>query len=475
MSRLLVIDDDEFIRKSLKRLFTEMGHETLLAASLEEGVERASQGVDVIFLDLDLPDGAGQKAIDALAATHGGPEIIVITGMGDDYGAQETLASGVWDYIRKPASPATVKASLAGALGYRRETGARESPEERLGGCGILGESPVMHRVKEQIVRAAASEASVLILGETGAGKELAAQAVHALSVREKRPFIVVDCSNMTESLVESMLYGHVKGAFTGAHADRKGLVAEADGGALFLDEVGELPMALQKTFLRVLQEQRFRPVGAVVEQQSDFRLVAATNRNLEKMTQQGRFRSDLLFRLRTIEITMPPLRERSGDIELLAEHFLRASCDRYGAPRKALSPQLLKVLQRYAWPGNVRELANVMEASVIEAGAAGVIHPKHLPSQVRLAGLRPSPSASASAAAPEESPGSTRDEDFQCGYEEHKARRDREYFERLMERAGGDIPTASRLSGLSAPSIYRHLKLAGIPTPSRRRRSSSG
>ncbi len=470
MSRVLVIDDDKFIRNSLQRLFSDMGHETILAESLVDGMTCAEHGVDVIFLDLDLPDGAGQKAIDNLSAANGNPEIIVITGMGDNYGAQETLGNGVWDYILKPASPKTVMASLKSALKYRQESTAHQEPRDRLDACGIIGEAPATRRAMQHIVRAAQSEASVLILGETGVGKELAAHAVHSLSRRRDKPFMVVDCSNLTESLVESILYGHLKGAFTGAHSDRRGLVAEANSGTLFLDEVGELPMSLQKSFLRVLQEQRFRPVGAATEQKSDFRLVAATNRDLVKMTEHGTFRNDLLFRLRTIEITMPPLRERDVDMEKLAVHFLRESCNRYAVPQKTLSKQMLKVITSYAWPGNVRELANVMEAAVIESGDAKVLYPKHLPSHIRVSFLdRPKKRRQPSQAVrttPQEMPLSE-----VTPYEEYKAQRDKAYFMRLMEACNHDIAEASRLSGLSAPSIYRHLGLAGIPTPSRRRR----
>lgn len=471
MSRVLVIDDDVFIRNSLQRLFSDLGHETLLAESLVDGLTCAEQGVDVVFLDLDLPDGAGQKAIDDLTAANGNPEIIVITGMGDNYGAQETLSNGVWDYIQKPASPKTVMASLKGALKYRRGSSEQHDSQARLDACGIIGEGPATQRAKQHIGRAAQSEANVLILGETGVGKELAARAVHFLSPRRDKPFMVVDCSNLTESLVESILHGHVKGAFTGAHADRRGLVAEANGGTLFLDEVGELPMTLQKSFLRVLQEQRFRPVGAATEQKSDFRLVAATNRDLEKMTEHGTFRSDLLFRMRTIEVTMPPLRERGADMKELAQHFLHESCNRYAVPQKNLSKQLLKVITGYSWPGNVRELANVMEAAVIESGDATEVYPKHLPSHIRISFLgapkkkRQTPTTARSSV--QEMPlGAVKP------YGEYKAQRDKAYFMQLMEACDNDIMEASRLSGLSVPSIYRHLGLAGIPTPGKRRRS---
>ena len=385
MARILVIDDDVLVRKSLARLFADLGHDVLLAENLAEGKARAEKGVDVIYLDLDLPDGDGLRVIDDLAATDRHPEIIVITGMGSSYGAQQTLQSHAWDYISKPASPQAVKESLQSALHYRRQAMGEHAVAEHFDGCGIIGEDASMQRTLRDMAKAAKSEASVLLSGETGVGKELAARAIHANSSRGGAPFIVVDCSSMTETLGESMLHGHLKGSFTGAHTDRRGLVAEADGGTLFLDEVGELSLSLQRSFLRVLQERRFRPMGSLKEQPSDFRVVAATNRDLNRMVQEGAFRSDLLFRIRTVEIVVPPLRERGNDRERLAAHFIRQSCRRYGLKAKEPSEELSHVIDHYHWPGNVRELANVMEAAVISAGKDPVIYPKHLPTHVRL------------------------------------------------------------------------------------------
>ena len=485
MARILIIDDDESVRNSLTRCFAGRGHEILLAASLSAGMELAMTGVDIIYLDLGLPDGDGKKAIDDLSAIAPFPEIIVITGMGNNYGAQETMASGAWDYITKPASPHIVKASLQSALNYRKDRIANLKIKSAFDECGIIGDSPSMKRAKRLISRAAESEASVLILGETGVGKELVAQAIHANSCRRAGPFVVVDCSNLSESLVESLLYGHAKGAFTGAHTDHKGLVARANGGTLFLDEVGELPPSLQKSFLRVLQEHRFRAVGAAQEQTSDFRLVAATNRDLESMTHSGNFRSDLLFRLRTVEVALPPLRDRDSDVTMLAEHFVARYCERYGQSPKRISPQLGKVLEGYTWPGNVRELGNVMEAAVIEAGDDPAIYPKHLPRNVRMSCLdtpdRGIMGDRVERSAPDTTQGqapAARDSSPEAAgvsavptYEDYKSLRDQDYFTQLMAACDHDIARASQTSGLSVPSIYRHLGLAGIPTRSKVKR----
>jgi two-component system NtrC family response regulator len=472
MARILVIDDDVLVRKSLSRLFLDLGHDVLLAGSLAEGEAQARKGVDVIYLDLDLPDGDGLKAIDSLSATDRHPEVIVITGMGSSYGAQKTLQSHAWDYISKPASPQAVKESLESALLYRKESMREHAAASDFDYCGIIGEDASMQRSLRDIAKAAKSDASVLISGETGVGKELTARAIHANSSRVGALFIVVDCSNLTDTLVESMLYGHLKGSFTGAHTDRRGLVAEADGGTLFLDEVGELSLSLQKSFLRVLQERRFRPVGSRKEQSSDFRVVAATNRDLNRMVQEGAFRSDLLFRIRTVDVIVPPLRERGKDKERLAAHFIHQLCDRYGLKVKKISEELSNIINTHQWPGNVRELANVMEAAVIAAGNDPVIYPKHLPTHVRLSYLDEQkklqdprkPSTPVETSEVRDSSG------ILSSYSEHKALRDREYFTRLLEASEYDITKASLISGLSIPSVYRHLALAGISPKNKRR-----
>jgi len=460
MARILIIDDDELIRSGLTRCFTQSGHEVAEAPGLVQGRKLAARGVDVVYLDLNLPDGDGRTAIAELAAAPGNPEVVVLTGLKDNFGAQETLTSGAWDYIQKPATPTTLRQSLESALKYRADKAAAGEPQTSFDAGGIIGDSPAMVQAKELMAKAARSEASVLILGETGAGKELTAQAIHQNSARRDRPFVVVDCSNLTESLLESVLYGHVKGAFTGAHSDHRGLVAEADGGTLFLDEIGELPPALQKSFLRVLQEHRFRPVGSTREQNSNFRLVAATNRDLEAMTEAGTFRSDLLFRLRTLEIQLPPLRQRGDDVLVLAERFIAAACDRYRLPPKHAAAQMTRMLAAYSWPGNVRELHNVMEAAVIASGREPSIYPKHLPGHIRVSYLdRKKPKRPAKPLARQATDGPIQP------YKAYKAMRDQAYFQQLMDICDNDVNRASQLSGLSVPSIYRHLGLAGIPT----------
>jgi two-component system NtrC family response regulator len=464
MARILIIDDDKLIRSSLARCFDALGHDVIVAEGLTQGTQLARENVDIIYLDLNLPDGDGRTAINDLSAAPGTPEVIVLTGLSDNFGAKETLTSGAWDYIQKPATPTTLRNSLESALKYRTDKCLAQESGPIFNDSGIIGDSSAIDRAKQLMGKAAQSEASVLILGETGVGKELAAQAIHSNSPRKNSGFVVVDCSNLTESLLESVLYGHVKGAFTGAHSDHRGLIAEADGGTLFLDEIGELPPSLQKSFLRVLQEHRYRPVGSTKEKHSDFRLVSATNRNLEAMTKAGTFRSDLLFRLRTLEIGLPALRDRSSDIMKLATYFTQTACDRYRLPQKKFSKQLASVIKAYTWPGNVREISNVMEAAVIAVGQEPTIYPKHLPGHIRISFLNQSKPKKTT---PKTQDMSTHDGPIQS-YQNYKAMRDQAYFQQLMDICDFDITKASQLAGISVPSVYRHLGLAGISTKKR-------
>lgn len=465
MAKILIIDDDRLVRKSLSRLFLDMDHQIYLAESIYEGLQEANRGVDVVFLDLDLPDGDGLSIIDELAASPSQPEIIVITGMGSSYGAQKTMESSAWDYISKPASSQMVISSLESALVYRKKAKKGHIQVSEFERAGIVGQSPALLRTLQDIEKAAMSDASVLIKGETGVGKELAAKALHLNSSRKNAPFVVVDCSNLSESLMESTLYGHVKGAFTDAHTSQQGLVALADGGTLFLDEIGELPLSQQKAFLRVLQERKYRPVGSAKESVSDFRLVAATNRNLLQMAEEGSFRSDLLFRIKTLEIIVPTLMERILDMDDLIAYFLQQSCDRYGIEAKASSRELLRVARSYGWPGNIRELQSVLEAAVIQSGSDKIVYPKHLPATIRMAFLDVASSSLAttdSATSPaahslllaKGDPGP---------YSDFKTRCDKEYFAKLMGFTDYDVPRASAISGLSIPTVYRYLGQTGL------------
>jgi len=364
MAKILIIDDDQLMCQSLSLVARQKGYEATSSFTLHDGLEKAiGEPFDVVFLDVNMPDGNGLDFLSKLPKLPSSPEIIIITGLGDPHGAELAIKSGAWDYLEKGASVKEITLSLIRALQYReqKQIGNASSGMATLKRDGIVGSSARLKECLDLVAQAGTSDSSVLITGETGTGKELFARAVHENSNRSKRNFVVVDCAALPENLIEGMLFGHEKGAFTNADQAREGLILQANGGTLFLDEIGEMPLSLQKVFLRVLQEHRFRPLGSSRELESDFRLVAATNRNLDEMVETGRFRSDLLFRISTFVIELPSIKERPEDIKELTRYHTDRICEHYGTPSKAFSPDFLKMLAVYSWPGNVRELVNTL------------------------------------------------------------------------------------------------------------------
>lgn len=384
MAKILVIDDDHSINRLINGIVVKLGHTAVGALSLREGIDKAeSESFDVIFLDIHLPDGNGLEAIPVFRKTGSCPEIIIITGYGDPDGAELAIRKGAWDYIQKPSSVDKISLSLIRALEYRTEKNARSVPV-LLDRHGIVGSGSEINSALQRMAQAAETTANVLVNGETGTGKELFARAIHRNSARADKRFVVVDCAALPESLIESILFGHQKGAFTGAEKTRQGLIQQAHGGTLFLDEVGELPLDVQKTFLRVLQEHQFLPVGAKNEIKVDFRLISATNRNLDTMIENNQFRQDLLFRLRSFSIDLPPLRDRKGDIRELVMYYTHKLCDLYGTQIKGFAPEFFKALEVYPWPGNIRELFNALEEALSVTRYEPMLFPHHLPTHIR-------------------------------------------------------------------------------------------
>ncbi len=357
MARILVVDDEILVRTMVREAGTELGHEVLEAGTLSQGMGLAATGVDLVLLDVMLPDGDGLAHVPAFAMLPQQPEVLVVTGFGHAEGLASALHSGAMEYLVKPLRLRPLQQSLQQALNWREDKLGRN---EALTRQGIVGKSRALREALSQLAHAAASHLSVLIQGETGSGKEVFARTLHASSLRSHKPLITVDCASLPENLLESQLFGHAKGAFTGADRSQEGLLRAADGGTLFLDEVGELPLSLQSSFLRALDVRRFRPIGEKEEVSSDFRVVAATNKNLQEMAREQAFRSDLLFRLQGIIIQVPPLRERKEDILELAEYFLAQNTEKSGQP-KMLGTDLADALQNYYWHGNVRELSHLM------------------------------------------------------------------------------------------------------------------
>ena len=311
-------------------------------------------------------------------------------------------------------------------------------------------------------MRAANSESSTLITGDTGTGKELFARAIHQNSSRRKNKFVVVDCTSLPETLVESILFGHEKGAFTGADKSREGLVKLAHQGTLFLDEVGDLPFSTQKTFLRVLQEKKFLSVGGKSEIESDFFLISATNRNLDELVKQGRFRQDLLFRLRNINLELPPLKKRDRDIEIIASHFINKICKQNKLPVKTLSSELLAAMYSYNWPGNVRELMSVLENVISAAGKNLILYPEHLPIAIRAKIVKFSIKPKEQAKMPEEMDRNTpevKSRPYKQYREDIVLKAEKHYLVSLMNNTVWNIKQACKISELSRPRLYALLK----------------
>jgi two-component system, NtrC family, response regulator len=466
VANILIIDDDEVFCEMLSRAVGRIGHKVQCVHELEAGFRMATSNTfDVVYLDVHLPDGNGLEMLPKIQEAKSKPEVIIITGAGDPDGAALAIESGAWDYIAKPASLEAMRLPLVRALDYRKQ---KQSTKKLVAvdHKNIIGEAPCMRQCYDLLAQAAGSDTNVLITGETGTGKELFAVAIHENSSRSKGNFVVVDCAALPDSLIESLLLGHRKGAFTGADANRSGLIAQADGGTLFLDEVGELPFSLQKAFLRVLQERRFRPIGGVNEINSDFRLVAATNRPLEEMVKSGEFRQDLLFRLRSFTIDLPPLRDRKEDITAIAMNHVSTLCSRYNVVTKGFSPEFFDALASWDWPGNVRELIQTVEGIFAVAGNDEILFPKHLPTQLRIqltrAALSVDKATEKSVALP-----STTTQSFQTLRETREsaiAQAEQRYLEDLMAFTHGDIKEVCRISGLARSQLYSLLKKYDIP-----------
>jgi two-component system NtrC family response regulator len=461
MASVLIIDDDKLICDWIAGVVIQLGHNVFYAHTLAEGLRKAQAApFDIVFIDVRLPDGSGLDNIPKIRAARFPPEVIVITGLGDPDEAERAIKSGAWDYLEKPASITAIKLPVIRALEYRAERMSGR-PAMVLKREAIIGNSQKLNACLELLAQAASNDASILITGETGTGKELFAMAIHYNSPRAKKNFVVVDCTALPETLVESVLFGHARGAFTGADRSEEGLIKQADGGTLFLDEIGELPSLIQRRFLRVIQEHTFRPVGGPHEVSSDFRLVAATNRNLEAMVVLGQFREDLLYRLRALVIESPPLREIPEDIQELTEYYMSVLCERMRLKPKGLSPEFWNVVTRYPWPGNVRELIRALEKALISAQDEPMLFPKHLPTYIRIQVARDSFLKSP--------PGRARPE-TRSGVPEappklHEIRRaavseaERRYFQDVLSFAGGDNNKAWRISGLSRSRFYTLLR----------------
>jgi len=417
-ARVLIVDDDPIVAESLADFLRAEGHDAATALDAAEalgalaaaereptaGAEPAPP-FDVVVCDVSLPGMGGMDLLRAIGAKHRGVAVIMLTGYGTVESAVGALRLGACDYLTKPVVDEELRLSLERALRQRRLLAENQTLRARLDGRGALsnvaGSDPRMLKIHELVEAVAPSRTTVLMTGESGTGKSLIAHAIHARSPRKDKAFVEISCGSIPETLLESELFGHVKGAFTGAHADKTGRFLAADGGTIFLDEINSASPGMQLKLLRVLQERRFEPVGSSTTVEVDVRVVLASNQPLERLVAEGHFRQDLYYRINVVKIELPPLRERVGDIPPLAEHFLARFASELGRQIVGFTPAALDALRRYAYPGNVRELQNIIERAAV-LSRTPTIGVEDLPAPVVAAATGTVPAASAAPATDE-------------------------------------------------------------------------
>jgi two-component system, NtrC family, response regulator HydG len=363
MNKILIVEDEAIIRTALRKLLIRNKFDVKEAASVREAIKLNLESFDLIISDLRLPGAPGTDLIQAA----GDVPVLIMTSYASLRSAVDSMRMGAVDYIAKPFDHDEMISAIKRVISKSAKANAPHSHEANTDAIAdMVGSSAPMKELYTKIRKVAPTNATVLVNGETGTGKELVAKALHSESPRRDKPWIPVNCAAIPDTLIEAELFGHEKGAFTGAASNREGLVAAADGGTLFLDEIGELPLEAQARLLRVLQEGEVRPIGSVESRKVDVRLVAATHRDLSKLAREGKFREDLYFRISVVQLKLPPLRDRGKDILALAETFVRRFCAELKKPPLILSPEAIQAVTTYSWPGNIRELENAIQRAVI-------------------------------------------------------------------------------------------------------------
>ncbi|QEL18084.1 sigma-54-dependent transcriptional regulator [Limnoglobus roseus] len=465
MANILLVDDEASIQHAFRRAFRD-ADVTLTTASTSGEAAAAFEAnrPDVVVLDIHLPDSTGLDTFHRLHAIDARIPIVLITGHGTTELAIAAMKEGAFDFLLKPLELADVRELVNRAIRssqlMRVPASLPEIESRSTQGDLLLGRCPAMQDVYKAIGRVAATDATSLILGESGTGKELVARAIYQHSRRSQQPFLAVNCGAIPENLLESELFGHERGAFTGADRKRIGKFEQASGGTIFLDEVGELPLIAQVKMLRVLQEQRFERVGGNELVQTDVRVIAATNVDLEKSVQEGRFRKDLFFRLNVFSITLPPLRDRGDDLPLLVEYYIHRYAASLGSPVQQVTPEALEVLRAYPWPGNVRELQSILKQALLHARGP-VLLADFLPAQVLT---RPAATSGGGARFDWDT---FVNERIAAGsetlYAESLARMEREILIRILQHTNGNQLQAARILGITRGSLRNKIRLLGI------------
>ncbi len=448
--RVLVIDDEADMVVNCQRLLERSGVTCLTATDAELGLKLLEdERPDVVLTDLKMPKVDGLAVLARARELDPEAVVLVITAHATVESAVAAVKAGAWDYVAKPFSADELRLAVERGLRQRRLVAENRRLKEQLQTTfavnGLVGKSPAIAAVLELVRKAARSEANILVQGESGTGKELIARAIHANSPRSAQAFIPIDCASLPEHLLESELFGHERGAFTGAVRSKPGLFEAAHGGTLFLDEIGEIPMGLQSKLLRAIQERQVRRVGGTRFIDVDVRLVSASNRDLAGEVAAGKFREDLFYRVNVIAIQMPPLRERKGDVALLAYHFLKRYAQGRERPLEGISPEALELLEGYAWPGNVRELQNVIERACALAEGP-LLAPRDLPEPLR----GPRRARAAAEAAP------AVDRPLKSAKAEWVKTFEQTYLVELLKRHNGNISQAARTAGIDRKTIHR-------------------
>ncbi|MGP9832952.1 sigma-54-dependent transcriptional regulator [Marinobacter sp. NSM] len=449
VATILLVEDDQSLGQLLAEELEMDGYTMLRAGTVDEARQQLrGQRPSLIVSDLRLPDGDGLQVLSFQQAEHPGIPFIVITAFGTVDQAVDALKAGADDFLTKPLSTDHLRLKIKRLLAQadiNRQLAEIQASQNGGDNLGLVGDSSAMARLRTEIRQVARSQAAVLINGESGTGKELVARAVHQQSDRAGQAFLAVNCAGIPPDLMESEFFGHEAGAFTGARQGRKGLFAEASGGTLLLDEIGEMPLALQAKLLRVLQEGSIKPVGSDHEETVDVRILAATHVDLMRAAEQGEFREDLYYRLETLSLSIPPLRERGEDVELLAMHFLKEACRRHNRGFIKLSDVTLRVLRDYPFPGNVRELSSAIERAVTFC-EGDTIQPEHLPERIRKRqGGSPQPLAA---------PGSVNLSEWPT-----LEVLQQDYVRRVMAAVDGNKRRAAQILGINRRTLYRWLE----------------
>ena len=463
--RILIVDDEAGIRSTLSGILEDEGYAVAAVGTAAEATARlGSEAFDAVLLDLWLPDRDGLELLSELREQP----VIVISGHASVDTAVKATRLGAYDFLEKPLSLSRVVVTVQNALERGRLARELRQLSDRLARAEpLLGGSPRMQRLKAELATAARSESRILILGENGTGKELVARQVHRLSGRSRGPFVEVNCAAIPEDLIESELFGHVRGAFTGAVGDRPGRFEQADGGTLFLDEVADMSLKTQARVLRVLQEQRFERVGGTSPIRVDVRVLAATNKDLEEEIRQGRFREDLYFRLAVIPLRVPPLRERAEDVPVLAAHFIALFAHELKQRPKAVDREAMRLLEEYAWPGNVRELRNLVERMMIMVPGA-TIAAADLAAAIRVDGGSGGSAGSGGGSAG--TGGGARataeralwDADY-ASLREARGAFEKHFIERKLAELDGNVSRTAQVLGLERSNLYRKMRAYGI------------